>query len=113
MVVWLGGHALHWPHAREFNLRQDVGGAQVLLDSGAPLVLVPCEGVTTHLTSTPAEVERHVEPHGEIGAFLAQRFKEYSDDHLGWSKEIWDLAPVGWLVDPAWAPHRAAPDPRS
>ncbi|MBR7185217.1 MAG: nucleoside hydrolase, partial [Clostridia bacterium] len=23
-VIWLGGHALHWPNTREFNLKQDV-----------------------------------------------------------------------------------------
>ena len=86
IVVWLGGHALEWPDTREFNLRQDVGGAQVLLDSGAPLV-VPCMGVTSHLHSTVPEIERHVEPHGEIGKFLAARFKEYSDDHVGWSRK--------------------------
>ena len=44
IVVWLGGHALEWPDTREFNLRQDVGGAQVLLDSGTPLVLIPPHG---------------------------------------------------------------------
>ena len=104
VVVWLGGHALHWPHTWEFNLRQDIGGAQVLFDCGVPVVLVPCEGVTTHLASTPAEIERYVEPMGEIGAFLAMRFKEYSDDHLGWSKEIWDMAVIGWLVNPDFAP---------
>lgn len=104
VVVWLGAHALDWPHAWEFNLRQDVGGAQVLFDSGVPLVLVPCEGVTTHLTSTPAEIDRYVEPMGDIGAFLAKRFKEYSDDHLGWSKEIWDMAVIAWLINPDWAP---------
>jgi inosine-uridine nucleoside N-ribohydrolase len=111
IVVWLGGHALEWPDTREFNLRQDVGGAQVLLDSGAPLVLIPCMGVTSHLHSTVPEIERYVEPQGEIGKFLAARFKEYSDDHLGWSKEIWDMAPVGWLIDPNWAPTVLAPTP--
>lgn len=111
VVVWLGGHALHWPHTWEFNLRQDIGGAQVLLDSGAPLVLVPCMGVTSHLFSTAAEVERHVEPHGDIGRFLAQRFKEYSDDHVGWSKEIWDMAPVAWLINPEWTPSVVRPTP--
>ena len=30
------------------------------------------------------------------GAFLAMRFKEYSSDHKGWSKEIWDMAAVAW-----------------
>ncbi len=111
VVVWLGGHALDWPHTWEFNLRQDIGGAQVLFDCGVPLVMVPCEGVTTHLTSTPAEIERYVEPMGEIGRFLAMRFKEYSDDHLGWSKEIWDMAVIAWLVNPDCAPSviRATP----
>ncbi len=111
VVVWLGGHALEWPDTVEFNLKQDVGGAQVLFDSGVPLVLVPCKGVTSHLHSTVPEIERHVEPHGDIGAFLAMRFKEYSSDHLGWAKEIWDMAPVGWLLNPAWAPSVIIPAP--
>ncbi|KJC59551.1 nucleoside hydrolase [Bradyrhizobium sp. LTSPM299] len=111
VVVWLGGHALEWPDTAEFNLRQDVGGAQVLFDSGVPLVLVPCRGVTSHLHSTVPEIERYVEPHGSIGAFLAMRFKEYSADHLGWAKEIWDMAPVGWLLNPDWAPSVIVPAP--
>ena len=111
IVVWLGGHALDWPNTREFNLRQDVGGAQVVFDSGVPLVLVPCMGVTSHLHTTVPEIERHVEPHGEIGKFLADRFKGYSDDHFGWSKEIWDMAPVAWLLDPDWVPTVLVPTP--
>lgn len=110
-MAWLGGHALEWPHTVEFNLKQDVGGAQVLLDSGVPLVLVPCMGVTSRLHSTVPEIERYVEPHGSIGAFLAQRFKEYSSDHMGWAKEIWDMAPVGWLLNPVWAPSVIVPAP--
>jgi hypothetical protein len=39
------------------------------------------------------------------------RFKEYSDDHIGWSKEIWDMAPVGWLLNPDWAPSVIIPSP--
>ena len=102
VVVWLGGHALDWPDTREFNLKQDVGGAQVLFDCGVPVVMLPCMGVVSHLHSTVPEIEAHVEPYGEIGRFLAQRYKEYADDHLGWSKPIWDMAPVGWLIDPDW-----------
>ena len=44
VVVWLGGHALDWPDTREFNLRQDVGGAQVLFDCGVPVVLCRAGG---------------------------------------------------------------------
>lgn len=111
VVVWLGGHALDWPDVKEFNLRQDVGGAQVLFDSGVPIVLVPCMGVVSHLLSTVPEIEAHVEPYGEIGRFLAQRYKEYSDDHLGWSKEIWDMAPVAWLLNPSWCESIIVPTP--
>jgi hypothetical protein len=113
VVVWLGGHALDWPNQREFNLKQDVGGVQVVFDSGVPLVNLPCMGVVSHLTSTVPEIERYVEPQGEIGRFLAMRFKEYAadGDTVGWSKEIWDMAPVGWLLDEDWAPSVLVPTP--
>ena len=91
--------------------KQDVGGAQVLFDCGVPVVLLPCMGVVSHLHSTVPEIERHVEPFGEIGKFLAQRYKEYSDNHVGWSKEIWDMAPVAWLIDPDWCPSVLIPTP--
>ncbi len=111
VVVWLGGHALEWPHQREFNLMQDVGGAQVLFDSGVPLVVTPCMGVVSHLHSTVPEIETYIEPYGEIGKFLAMRFKAYETDHAGWSKEIWDMAPVGWLLDPSWMSSELVPTP--
>ncbi|PKQ07813.1 MAG: nucleoside hydrolase, partial [Alphaproteobacteria bacterium HGW-Alphaproteobacteria-10] len=115
VVVWLGGNVLDWPRSfkknAEFNLMQDIGGAQVLFDSGVPVVLVPAMGVASHLISTVPEIEKYVEPHGEIGAFLAARYKEYSTDHFGWSKEIWDMAAVGWLLNPEWAPSIVMPTP--
>ena len=111
VVVWLGGHAPYWPHTREFNLRQDIPAAQHVLNCGVPLVLVPCLGVTSHLTSTVPEIEAHVEPNGRIGAFLAERFKGYTDDPFAFSKEIWDMAPVGWLIDPEWVPTVVIPAP--
>ena len=83
VVVWLGGNALYWPQNSEFNLKQDVGGAQVLFDSGVSLVMIPCKGVTSHLTSTVPEIEKYVEPHGEIGKFLSLRFKEYNENAGG------------------------------
>ena len=111
VVVWLGGHALEWPDTREFNLMQDVGGAQVLFDCGAPVVLLPCMGVVSHLLSTVPEIERHVEPYGAIGRFLAERYKQYSADHIGWSKEIWDMAAVAWLLDASWCKSAIVPTP--
>ena len=101
VVVWLGGHALDWPDTREFNLRQDVPSTRVVLDSGVPLVLLPCEGVVRQLATSVPELECHVAPHGALGRFLVKR---YRDDHVGWSKPIWDMAPVAYLIDPDWTP---------
>lgn len=112
VVVWLGGHGLEWPDLQEFNLIQDVGGAQVLFDSGVPLVLVPCRGVASHLVATIPEFERYVEPAGEIGAFLSRRFKEYGEGRApGWSKVIWDMAAIAWLIEPDWCPSVLVPTP--
>ncbi len=111
VVVWLGGHALDWPDTREFNLRQDPAAARVLLDCGVPLVLVPCMGVTSHLHTSVPEIERHVAPHGELGAFLAARFKQMRSDHFAWSRVLWDVATIGYLINPAWVPAELVPSP--
>ena len=88
-----------------------MGGAQVLFDSGVSLVMVPCKGVSSHLISTVPEIEKYIEPQGEIGKFLAMRFKEYHNNHKGWSKEIWDMAAVGYILNEDWAPANIIPSP--
>ncbi len=57
VLVWLGGHAHHWPHTKEFNMAQDVAAAQVVFGCGVPLVQVPCFGVVTHLAVSPLELQ--------------------------------------------------------
>jgi purine nucleosidase len=102
VVVWLGGHALYWPHTREFNLEQDVLAARVIFDCGVPVVQIPCDNVVTHLATTIAELERYVEGKSDIGTYLTQIVKQYSDNHYGWSKVIWDVSAVAYLVNPDW-----------
>jgi len=104
VVVWLGGHAHYWPHTREFNLQQDVPAARVVFDSGVPLVQIPCMGVTTHLLTTVAELEAYVSGRGAIGDYLVEIVKGYHDDHKGWSKVIWDVSTIAYLIDSAWVP---------
>src|SRR5690606_28271689 len=104
VVVWLGGHALHWPTTKEFNLKQDLHASRLILDCGVPLVLVPCQNVVTHLATTTPEMEAYVKPCGEIGKFLFERFYEYSDDHFAYSKVIWDMAAIAYLLNESWAP---------
>ena len=111
VVVWLGGHALHWPHAREFNLKQDVPAAQVLLDSGVPLVLLPCMGVTSHLLTSLPELKAHIGDVNALGDYLCQIFAEYRPDAVAASSVIWDISTIAWLLNSAWAPTDLAHSP--
>ena len=111
VVVWLGGHALHWPDTREFNLKQDVHAARLIFDCGVPLVHVPCMGVTTHLATTVAELDAHVAGRGAIGDYLVNIVKGYHDDHVGWSKVIWDVATIAYLIDSSWVPTQLVHSP--
>ncbi len=104
VLVWLGGNALHWPHTNEFNLMGDVLASRLVFDCGVSLILIPCAGVTTHLRSTVAEIEQYVQGKGAIGDFLADTFKAYSDDHFGWSKEIWDVVAIAYMINSDWVP---------
>ena len=112
VVIWLGGNALYWPDNGEFNLKQERAATRVVLESGVPLVLIPCMGVTSHLRTTVPELERYVGDASPLGRFLVDRFRTYNSDHLGWSKEIWDLAPVAYLLDPSWTPSDLVSTPR-
>ena len=111
VLVWLGGQPLHWPSASEFNLKQDVAAAQVVFDSAVPLVQVPCRGVASHLLTTVPEMAVYVKPHGDIGRYLFETFAAYRQDQFARSKEIWDIAATGWLVDADWVPSHAVPSP--
>lgn len=111
VVVWLGGHALHWPDTREFNLWQDPQASRVILDSGVPLVQLPVMGVVSHLHTTVPEIERYVEGCGAIGHYLAETVKTYHEDHFGWSKVIWDIAAVAFLINATWTPSSLVPSP--
>lgn len=103
VVVWLGGNALHWPNAREFNLYQDPRSSRLLFDSGVPLVQIPCKNIADHLITTRGEIDRSVRPAGPLGEFLAKRYLDYVGDRVGASKVIWDLAATGWLLNREWA----------
>ncbi len=104
VVVWLGGNALYWPHTKEFNLAQDVDAANVIFGSGVPLVQVPCFPVAGHTLTTLAELEHDLGRGNKLTSFLIERFQEYSVSHFAYAKEIWDIAPIGWLINAEWAP---------
>jgi len=102
VVVWLGGHAHYWPHTKEFNLEQDVVAARVLFDCGVPLVQIPCMPVASHLITTLTELEQHIEGKSMIGRYLTDIVRNYSGNHYAWSKVIWDISAIAYLINPLW-----------
>jgi purine nucleosidase len=110
VVVWLGGNGTWWAPGAEYNVFQDMHASRVLLDSGVPLVHVPCRQVTEKLMTTHEEVERRVRGRGRIGNFLADLYAGF--DHRGARmKQLWDIGPVAWLVEPTWCPSALVTSP--
>ncbi|WP_168119585.1 nucleoside hydrolase [Paenibacillus sp. HB172176] len=112
VVVWLGGHSLQWPDTREFNLFQDVPAARVMFDSGVPLVLIPCMGVASNLTTSLSEIRDYVRDEGELGKYLHDTYENCAKDHYAYTRVIWDISVVAWLVNPDLCPSILVPSPR-
>jgi purine nucleosidase len=104
VIVWLGGNSLEWPNQKEFNLMQDVKAAQVVFNSGVPLVVMPCRPVVSHFHTTIPEMEYYLKGKNKISDYLLQSTIEYSEGRDTWSKVIWDVTAVAWLVNPSWIP---------
>lgn len=102
VVVWLGGNDLNWPHQREFNLMQDVAAAQVVFNSGVPMVVMPCRPVVSHFHTTLPELKHYLAGKNKLSDYLYNIVAEYSEGKEAYSKVIWDVTAVGWLVNPRW-----------
>ena len=111
VVVWLGGNGLHWPHQKEFNLHQDVLAAQVVLNSGVPFVIMPTRPVISHFHTTIPELKFYLEGKNELSDYLYNIVVEYSQGRDAWSKVIWDVTAVAWLVNPSWVPTNIVHSP--
>lgn len=105
VIVWLGGHSLSYPTAKEFNLMQDVPAVRVVMDCGAPVVLIPCLGVASHLLATVPELETFLGRDNALTDALIELFAAYHEnDGAAWGKEIWDVSTIGYLMNPQWVP---------
>lgn len=102
VVVWLGGHALHYKNTAEFNMRQDIAAARVVMQSGVPFVQLPCFGVVDVFRISKPELEFWLCGKNEIANYLAGIAIQASDSHSGgrpWTRVIWDVTAVAWLLN--------------
>ena len=104
IVVWLAGHPHDWPTASEFNLVQDLHASRVLFDSGVPLVQIPCRLVAEQLRTTIPELDACLRGRGALVDYLCDIVAGHTTEPFGWSKVIWDISTIAWLVQPDWVP---------
>lgn len=102
VIVWLGGHALSWPDTREFNMQQDVAAARVVFGCGAPLVQLPCGGVVEHFAASGPELTYWLQGKNALCDYLLTHTVEAAESYAAgrvWSRVIWDVTAVGWLLN--------------
>lgn len=102
VVIWLGGHAYHYTDNDEFNLRQDIAAARVVFNSGVPLVQLPCYGVVSGFAISKPELETYLVGKNALTDYLASitiaHVEEYTETPF-WTKPIWDVTAVAWLLN--------------
>lgn len=101
VVVWLGANAHHYPHNSEFNLDGDVAAARVVMASGVPFVSVPCVGVVSAFTTSEPELRHWLSGKSALCDYLVENTVAAAEKYaLGrpWTRVIWDVCAVGWLV---------------
>lgn len=117
-VIWIGGPPYgdivsvgSWP---EFNLRNDIASANVVFDSGIRLWQVPAN-IYRQVVVGYAELEARVEPHGELGRYLAQQVVDFNSQfHRApvESRSLGDSPAIALMIDPFCAAMRRQPGVR-
>lgn len=110
VVVWLAGNDFS-DSPNVYNIYQDRRAAQVIFDSGVPLIHVPCNYVTSHMITTVPELEACIGGKNELCDYLVRIVKEYGKDHFAWGKTIWDLGAAGCLYKKEWSRREITTSP--
>lgn len=102
VVIWLGGSGFHFSEIEEFNLMEDIPAAQVLFDSGVPLIQLPCWGVAEHFTISRPELEAWLIGQNPLADYLASHaitsVEAWAETPM-WTKAIWDVTAAAWLLN--------------
>lgn len=115
-VVWLGGRPLEFPTAHEFNLQQDPPASQVLYESGVPLMVIPTTNISEMLRTTTQELSFWIQGKSKVADYLCDIFIAHAKEHnqdfsRPWSKVIWDISAIAWLINPKWISSKVVSAP--
>lgn len=115
VIIWLGGSGFHCAEMEEFNLMEDILASQILFDSKVPLVQVPCWGVAEHFSISRTDLKTHLMGHNPLADYLASyavtSVDAWAETPL-WTKAIWDVTAVAWLLNDGQRFMKERPVPR-
>jgi pyrimidine-specific ribonucleoside hydrolase len=114
VVVWLGGHAHHYGPWTDFNMDQDADAARVVFGCGVPLVQLPCLGVVSEFRFSRVELEYLFRGKNALCDYLIDNTFSYAEKKFGydfWTKPLWDVTAVAWLLPGAFMEDRLMPSP--
>lgn len=102
VVVWLGGHARHMPITDEFNMKQDIAAARVVMQSGVPFVQLPCAGVVNAFSVSGPELHLWLSNKNPLADYLAENTIKAAERYAAgrpWTRVIWDVTAIAWLLN--------------
>ena len=109
VVVWLGGHSFDWKTCDDFNALQDIAAVRVVFGCGAAVVQLPCNGVVSDFRISRIELEYRLKGKNRLCDYLLEQTLNLMAKSSGpaiWSKPLWDVVTVAWLLDPAFTDDR-------
>ena len=103
VIIWLGGHAHHWHDTVEFNMKQDIAAARVVMGSSASFVQLPCRGVVSEFSVSKPDLVEYFYDRNLLSDYLAKNTVKHMAERrkVGpiWSKPLWDVTAVAWLMN--------------
>ena len=101
VVVWLAGHCHHFNDCTDFNISQDLYAARIIFGCGVPLVQFPMFGCVSEFRFCQPELEYWFRGKNDLCNYLldtAYKYAVQKFSYEGWTKPLWDLAAVSWVV---------------
>ncbi len=106
VIIWLAGNSLFWNSTMEANLHRDTIASEHIFNCGVPLVLLPAWNVVVQLRTTIFELEHYLKDKNDICDYLLHIVRDFHDkrcpEGLAWSKTIWDIAGIAYVLHPEW-----------
>ena len=106
-VIWLGCDSIMYSRSEEFNFRQDIDAVRMVYESGINLTVVPARNVASNLVTTTYELKHYLKG-TVLGDYLVSCLEDFKqkickpEEHIGYSKVLWDLGVIAYMVNPNW-----------